>query len=401
MDDQLASALASLDPSDAQYASRFVNTMLTAARERGASDLHLQPTPQGLELRWRVDGVLVALGTYPAGLAANVVARLKVLAELLTYRNDVPQEGRIRTSDAGSEVRVSTFPTLHGERAVVRLFDNKLEYRDLAELQLPTEIVDRLRRLLVETAGAILVTGPAGSGKTTTLYACLHEVVRQSQGARSVVTLEDPIEMALPGVSQSQVNHSAGFDMASALRGALRQDPEVIMIGEIRDRATAETALQASLTGQLVLTSFHAGSAAEAVGRLIDMGIEPYVLRSGVLAVLFQRLVRKLCACARPAHDAGELLGLQVAQARVAVGCPSCLGTGYRGRTVLAELLPLDDSQLAQAVLERSDVATLERLALRAGMVDRWARAASAVDAGLTSPAEVRRVLGFGKNSAA
>jgi type II secretory ATPase GspE/PulE/Tfp pilus assembly ATPase PilB-like protein len=397
--DQLAGALSALDPADAAYASRFVDTLLAAGRKSGASDLHLQPTPAGLELRWRVDGVLVALGTYPSGVAANCIARLKVLADLLTYRNDLPQEGRIRTTDADVEVRVSTFPTLYGERAVVRLFSNKLQYRDLGELGLHDEILAALRRLLAETSGAILLTGPAGSGKTTTLYACLHHLVNHSHGARSIVTLEDPIEMAIAGVAQSQVNANAGFDLATGLRSVLRQDPEVIMIGEIRDRATAEVALQASLTGQLVLSSFHAGSAAEAIGRLLDMGIEPYVLRSGVLAIIFQRLVRKLCPCARPARGDEELLGLQVQQARVAVGCPSCALTGYSGRTILAEMLLLDQSALAQAILARSDVAKLEQLAVEGGMVDRWSRAARAVEAGITSPAEVRRVLGFSRDS--
>lgn len=398
MNVKIVGELSSLNPADAQYATRFVELVLAAGRERGASDLHLQPTPGGLELRWRVDGVLIGLGTFPSGVSANVIARLKVLADLLTYRNDVPQEGRIRTDDADVEVRVSTFPTLHGERAVVRLFSSKLRYRDLSELQLPDEILARLRGLLVETSGAILVTGPAGSGKTTTLYACLHEMVRASGGARSIVTLEDPIEVAVGGVAQSQINTSAGFDLAAGLRSVLRQDPEVIMIGEIRDAATAEVALQASLTGQLVLSSFHAGSAVEAIGRLLDMGIEPYMLRSGVLAVIFQRLVRKLCDCARPSRGQDELLGLPVSAARVAVGCPSCAGTGYLGRTVVAEVLSMDEHTLAQAIISGTDVATLEQLALRSGMIDRWQRAIQAVEAGITSPAEVRRVLGFSKN---
>jgi general secretion pathway protein E len=394
----IAETLSSLNSADAQYATRFVEILLAAGRDRGASDLHLQPTPEGLELRWRVDGVLIGLGTYPSGIAANVIARLKVLADLLTYRNDVPQEGRIRTEDAAMEMRVSTFPTLHGERAVVRLFSGKLQYRELRELQLPDEILTRLRTLLDATSGAILVTGPAGSGKTTTLYACLHELERASGGARSIVTLEDPIEVAVPGVAQSQINASAGFDLAAGLRSVLRQDPEVIMIGEIRDAATAEVALQASLTGQLVLSSFHAGSAVEAIGRLLDMGIEPYMLRSGVLAIIFQRLVRKLCQCSRPSGGEDELLGLPAREARVAVGCPACAGTGYLGRTVLAEMLSIDEGTLAQAIVAGTDVATLEQFALRSGMVDRWQRAQRAVEAGLTSPAEVRRVLGFSKN---
>jgi general secretion pathway protein E len=398
--EQLSSTLRALDPADEQYATRFVDELLAGGRRRGASDLHLHPTQQGLELRWRIDGVLSPLGTYPPGLAANVIARLKVMAELLTYRTDVPQEGRVRGIDGDVEVRVCTFPTLYGERAVVRLFSNRLQFRELEELQLPDEITLRLRQLLCETSGAILICGPAGSGKTTTLYACLHHLVTHAPVPRSIVTLEDPIEMALPGVAQSQVNPAAGFDLASGLRSVLRQDPEVIMIGEIRDSATAEVALQASLTGQLVLSSFHAGSAAEALGRLLDTGIEPYMLRSGVLAVVFQRLLRKLCHCARDAKGDEELLGLSVRRARQAVGCADCAGTGYAGRTVLAEMLTLEESPLASAVLARADVAQLEQLAVRGGMVDRWSRALAAVEQGATSPAEVRRVLGFSKNLA-
>ena len=208
--------------------------MLSAGRERGATDLHLQPTPEGLELRCRIDGILAPLGTYPPGVAANVVARLKVLAGLLTYRNDVPQEGHIRNDNSNIEVRVCTFPTLYGERAVVRLFNSVLQFPSLDDLRLPGEILSRLRLLLGETCGAILVCGPAGSGKTTTLYACLNEL-SHAPVAHSIVTLEDPIEIAVPGVAQSQVNPTAGFDLAAGLRSVLRQDPQVIMIGEMRD----------------------------------------------------------------------------------------------------------------------------------------------------------------------
>ncbi len=399
MHNQLTAELSSLDPTDAQYASRFVEVLLASGRVRGATDLHLQPTPEGLELRWRVDGILQPLGTFLPGVAANVITRLKVLAGLLTYRCDVPQEGHIQTRAADVEVRVCTFPTLHGERAVVRLFNSTLRYRTLDELQLPAEILERLRTVLSETSGLILVTGPAGSGKTTTLYACLNELAHREHLARSIVTLEDPIEVAVPGVVQSQVNLSAGFDLAAGLRSVLRQDPQVIMIGEIRDAQTAEVAFQASLTGQLVLSSFHAGSAAEAIGRLLDMGIEPYMIRSGVLAVICQRLVRKLCTCARKATGDDELLGLGARKARVCVGCSACAETGYAGRTVLAEMLTLDSSDLGQAILARADVVALEQVASHAGMVDRWARAVAAVESGVTSPAEVRRVLGFSKNS--
>ena len=397
MYDELAGSLANLNPQDGQYATRFVDLILAEGLRRAASDLHLQPTPEGLAVRFRVDGVLSPVGTFPPGVAANVVSRLKVLAELLTYRSDLPQEGRIRGGGISDdfEVRVSTFPTLHGERAVVRLFSGKARFRHLHDLHLPAEILARLRQLLAETSGAILITGPAGSGKTTTLYACLNELVDHAIVPRSIVTLEDPIEMAIPGASQSQVNDAAGFNLATAVRSVLRQDPEVIMVGEIRDRPTAEAALQASLTGQLILSSFHAGSAAAAVRRLLDMGLEPYALRSGLLAILFQRLVRHLCDCSQPAVGEEALLGLPVRHARVPVGCANCGGTGYRGRMVLAEMLPLDDDRLGQAILARGELATLEERALAAGMIDRWSRAAAAVESGVTSPAEIRRVLGF------
>jgi general secretion pathway protein E len=395
----ISARLAALDPADPQYATRFVDGVLAAARERGASDLHMQPTADGLELKWRLDGVLVALGTFPPGASANIVARLKVLAELLTYRTDVPQEGRIRSGDAAVEMRVSTFPTLYGEKAVVRLFSSGSRFLRLADLELGDEVTAAFGRLLDETSGAILITGPAGSGKTTTLYAGVREIVARSGGGRSIASLEDPVEVALDGVAQSQVNLPAGFDLASGLRSIMRQDPEVILLGEIRDRLTAEIALEASLTGQLVLSSFHAPSAAGAISRLSEMGLEPYVLRSGLLAVISQRLVRKLCNCAVPIDRPEDFLGLAVARARRAVGCSQCAGTGYVGRMVLAEMLLVDQTQLGQAILARSDAGTIERLAREAGMIDRWQRACAAVEAGLTSPAEVRRVLGFSQSS--
>lgn len=391
---QLANRLRRLNPADGQYAMQFVELLLDSARSLDASDIHLQPTPAGLELRLRIDGVLQTLGDFPAGVAANVVARLKVLADLLTYRTDVPQEGRIRSA-APVEMRVSTFPTLYGEKAVVRLFAGG-RYLRIDDLGLPDEIADAVRRLLAETSGAILITGPAGSGKTTTAYACLRELVASSASGRSIVSLEDPIETAIAGVAQSQVNVAAGFDLATGLRSLMRQDPEVIMVGEIRDRATAEIAFQAALTGQLVLSTFHAPSAAGAISRLSDMGIEPYLLRSGVRAIISQRLVRRLCECRRRIDDDAALLGLPATAGWTAGGCEQCGGNGYRGRMVLAEMFTADATELGRAILSKSDAAELERLAAASGMTTRWHRAVAAVEAGLTSPAEVRRVLGFG-----
>ena len=388
--------LADINLGGPRAAVEVVDLILAEARSALASDVHLSPTPAGLEMRWRIDGVLRQTGLFPPGLAPNVVARLKVLAELLTYRTDVPQEGRVRGASGESEVRVSTFPTLHGEKAVIRLFAASGRFLRLADLVLPIDIRDGLARALGETSGAILLTGPAGSGKTTTLYACLRELVESTAGRRNLVTLEDPIEVAVAGVTQSQVNPPAGFSLETGLRSLLRQDPEVIAVGEIRDRPTAEVAFQASLTGHLVLSTFHAGSAAGAIGRLADMGIEPYLLRSGLLAVVSQRLVRTLCGdCSRDDDGPRSRLGLAVARARVAVGCEACGGSGYRGRMILAEWLEPERAGLGPAILARSDIRHLEAEAVRGGMVDRWHRARMAIEAGQTTAAEVRRVLGF------
>lgn len=398
----------------AQSVPEVVDAILASAQDCGASDVHLQPAADRLVMNWRIDGVLHHVADLPAELAPNLVARLKVLAELLTYRTDIPQEGRLRpevwhdappregrhavASDSGEgqcvETRISTFPTLFGEKAVIRLFVGSGSYRRLDELGLPEETPDRLRRLLEETGGVLLLTGPAGSGKTTTVYACLREILDKSAGGRCLVSLEDPVEVVVPGVAQSQVNGLAGLTMSAGLRSLLRQDPEVIMVGEIRDRDTAETVFQASLTGHLVLTTYHAGSAAQAVSRLGDMDIEPYLLRSGILAILCQRLVRRLCTCAVQSAAPADRLGLPVPFARLPRGCEACAGTGYRGRAVICEMLDPREEQVGRGILERWDAARLEHAAISAGMIPQRRRACRAVAAGITSPAEVRRVFG-------
>jgi general secretion pathway protein E len=402
----LAVQLRTLDAASYDYATEFVERVLAAARAQRASDVHLQPTPGGLAVRWRIDGVLQNLGEFPRGQAADIVARLKVLARLLTYKSDIPQEGRIASSGSAEdcEMRLSTFPTLYGERAVVRFFAAEGQYVHLEDLGLSSEIEATLSGVLEETSGALLITGPAGSGKTTTAYACLRNIARSSRGGRSLVSLEDPIETALDGVAQSQVNSAAGFDMPTGLRSLMRQDPEVILVGEIRDAETAVTTFQAALTGHLVLTTCHAGSAAAALARLVDIGIEPYLVRSGVRALLNQRLVRQLCRCAKdaplePSGTADPRLGLPLETARIAVGCPQCLHTGYRGRLVLAEMLPTLAGELAQAVLARKDAVEIHRLALAAGMRTMHDQAIAAARDGRTDAAEIRRVLGFGEGN--
>ncbi len=391
-------------------AVEIVDALLIAAQAARASDVHLVPKENSLQILWRLDGVLQPVTQIAKPLASNVVSRLKVLAELLTYRTEVPQEGRLRSvpamlADTGTtacpdaavndvEMRLSTFPTMHGEKAVVRLFVGSGAFRRLDDLGLPVEIRGGVGDLLLESGGVFVVCGPAGSGKTTTIYACLREVADKSDGQRSLVSLEDPIEAALEGVAQSQVNPSAGFDYATGLKSLMRQDPEVILVGEIRDRETAETVFQAALTGHLVLTTFHAGSAAEGICRLSDMGIEPYLLRSGLLAILSQRLLRRLCDCSTESTHDTDRLGLDIASCRVPAGCERCRGTGYRGRLLLAEFLRNEATELGKAILSRTDVDELEQLAVQAGMQTRWQRGREAVIAGQTSPAEVIRVFG-------
>jgi type II secretory ATPase GspE/PulE/Tfp pilus assembly ATPase PilB-like protein len=392
---------AQLDARHADYVVNLVDMILREAQRAGASDVHLQPSANGLDMRWRIDGVLHHVSRLPVEHAAPVVARLKVMADLLTYRTDSPQEGRIRDIGRGAERRVSTFPTLFGEKAVVRLFADPHAYRLLADLGLPADVSQQLEALLRETSGAIVIAGPDGSGKTTTLYACLREVQRHSAGRRSLASLEDPIEAVIEGVAQSHVTSRGEFNLAAGLRSLMRQDPEVIAVGEMRDHATAEGALGAALTGHLLITTFHAGSAAGALSRLLDMGLEPYILRSGLLAVVAQRLVRRLCEeCAAEETDPHALLGLTVARAKRAVGCARCGGTGYRGRVPLAELLTLDAADVARAILERADVSRIAQAATQAGMISLEQRGCQAVEAGFTTPIELRRVLGFGNRSA-
>ncbi len=387
-----------MDPAGPRFAGDVVDLLLDEARGARATDIHLNPTPDGQEVAWRIDGVLHQVARLPASSAPNVVSRLKVMADLLTYRNNVPQEGRVKAEPGALETRVSTFPTLHGERAVIRMFAPANRYARLDELGLTEAIAQSLRTLLDETSGLIVFAGPAGSGKTTTLYTCLRELVATSRGTRCLTTLEDPIEVAVPGVCQSQVNAAAGFTLESGLRSLMRQDPEVIAVGEVRDRDVARVAFQAALSGHLVLTTFHAGSAAGALGRLADLDIEPYMLLSGLRAVVFQRLARRLCSCSITIQDSTAFLGLEVKRAFAPVGCPECDGTGYRGRLVLAEALFPERGALARAVLGRADVPTLEAAARADGFVDRWRQAAEAVEAGWTSPLEARRVLGFGSS---
>lgn len=352
----------------------LVNHLLSIAKSRLASDLHLDPGAGTWQIRLRQDGILRTLGTLPSGLATQAVARLKVLSELLTYRTDIPQEGRL-VPECGIEARVSTFPTIHGEKLALRLFHDLSGPTKLEKLGLEPEILKNLTDLLLNRDGAILLTGPGGSGKTTTLYAALQWIREKNREGIHIFTIEDPVERAVEGINQSQVQPGGEFDFARGLRSLLRQDPEVVMVGEIRDPLTANIALEASLTGHLLLSTVHAGSACGVFARLLDMGVESYALTSGVRGVLNQRLVRKTC----PECQAG--------------GCAACGDTGFQGRLLLAELVGMR-APLRKAILARSDLDGLMEAARESGETGLRAAGQRAVSAGLTTPQELDRVLG-------
>jgi general secretion pathway protein E len=392
--DQVAQSITALSRTEAGYAQQVVCTILDAAIDLHASDIHLQPTEQGHLLKYRIDGVLNSCTEIIRGGTSDIIARLKVLAGLLTYRTDAPQEGRIRSSEVTCEMRVSTFPALYGERVVVRVFREGNNYLSVNDLGLAAEVANDLTHMLRETSGLILVTGPAGSGKSTTAYACLRHLVDTTQGSRSLVSLEDPIEVVVPGVAQSQVNQTEEFNFPAGLRSMMRQDPEVIFIGEIRDQVTAEVAMQSSLTGQLVISTFHSGSAAQSISRLIEMGIPAYMLHNSLLGVLHQRLARKLCDCRVPADRINDS-GMEIEGAQQAKGCEHCNGTGYQGRVLLSEWLVPNQHGLNGTGVQLTDTASIEQAAKHAGMKTRWDHASELIRSGITSELEIRRVLGF------
>ena len=329
---------------------RLINALLTEAVKEGASDIHIEPFEDRLVVRFRVDGVLREVLQPQKGLAPLLASRIKVMARLDIAEKRLPQDGRISLRVAGRavDVRVSTLPSGHGERVVLRLLDKQAGRLDLVHLGMDPVTLQRMEHLIGQPHGIILVTGPTGSGKTTTLYAVLS---RLNDHSRNIMTVEDPIEYFLDGVGQTQVNAKVDMSFARGLRAILRQDPDVVMVGEIRDLETVEIAVQSSLTGHLVLSTLHTNTAIGAITRLRDMGVEPFLLSSSLLGVLAQRLVRILCDhCKRPytasASDCA-LLGVPADTPPTIyspVGCPHCKNLGYRGRTGIYELFPLDDT---------------------------------------------------------
>lgn len=339
-----------MDAEDDAPIIRLINAILSQAVKDQASDIHIETFEDRLSIRYRIDGVLNEILSPKRMLAPLLVSRLKVMAKLDIAEKRVPQDGRISVRIAGHaiDIRMSTIPSAYGERVVLRLLDKQAGQLELQQLQMNEQVYSGYRRALKNPHGIILVTGPTGSGKTTTLYAGLSSI---NQSSRNILTIEDPVEYMLPGVGQTQVNTKVDMTFARGLRAILRQDPDVVMVGEIRDLETAEIAVQASLTGHLVLSTLHTNTAIGAVTRLQDMGVEPFLLSSSLLAVMAQRLVRLLCVECRQAEAAtpAERALLQLdegsaAQIYRAVGCAACNHTGYRGRTGIYELIEIDET---------------------------------------------------------
>jgi len=351
---------------------RIIETALRAE----VSDVHLAPEADRLAVRFRVDGLLREVASLPAELAETFAGRAKVTARLLSYRTDIPQEGRTVFTIDGcrKELRVSTFPTIHGERVIVKYFGIPSGLLSIEELGMPERAVGALERALLAPQGMVLFTGPAGSGKTTSIYASLKYIRDRCNGGKHIVTIEDPVEMDLDGIGQSQINPYTGFTFEMALRSMLRQDPEVIMIGEVRDRQTAAIAVEAALTGHLVITTVHTGSAVGVFSRLLEMGIEPYLLGAAVTLVMNQRLVRKLCTECRGAR------------------CPACYSTGYRHRVLVCEVFEPSD-ELKEAVLRKAGEDALCRIVKRAGISTLAEEGLRLVEEGITDRKELQRVL--------
>lgn len=378
---------------------RLVHEIIEAAVRRRASDIHLEPLERRFRVRYRIDGTLVEADSPPKALQLAVVSRVKLMANISIAEKRVPQDGRIQVSVDGKaiDLRVASLPTAHGESVVMRILDQEGLRLGLPELGFLGEEERAFSRLISSPDGIVLVTGPTGSGKTTTLYACLHHLNRVD---RKVITVEDPVEYQLAGINQVPVRAEVGMTFASALRAMLRQAPNVVMVGEIRDRETAEIALNASLTGHLVFSTLHTNDAPGAVTRLVDLGAKPFLIAASLRATVAQRLVRRVCrACAVP-HEPSRrelaLLGLGVEQVGTAgcrrgVGCPECSGTGYRGRVGIFEIFFMTD-EIRALVAARASGARLRASARRAGMRSLREDGVRKVLAGLTTIDEVLAV---------
>jgi general secretion pathway protein E len=388
--------LLDLESDDEAPIIRLVNSLLSQAVKDGASDIHVEPYERELLVRFRVDGILYEIIRPPKRFQNSIISRVKIMGGLNIAEKRLPQDGRIRLKVAGRDfdIRVSSVPTTYGERIVMRLLDRSSAMRDLADIGFSPYNLKKIDHLIRSAHGIILVTGPTGSGKTSTLYACLAKINRPDL---NILTIEDPVEYQLKGVGQVQVNPKINLTFASGLRSFLRQDPDVIMVGEIRDRETAEIAIQASLTGHLVFSTIHTNDAPGAVTRLVDMQVEPFLVASSLLAVLAQRLVRTICPNCKESYQANEEelneIGLSLKDVKTLYrgkGCEFCQHTGYRGRLGIFELMVLND-EIRACIMNNSDASTIKSRAREFGMKTLREDGALKVIAGVTTVAEVTR----------
>ena len=386
------------DTSDAPVV-KLVNLMLSQAVKGRASDIHIEHSQYTLKIRYRVDGILYDMLSPPKHIQSALISRIKIMAKLNIAEKRLPQDGRIevRIADKNIDIRVSTIPVAFGERVVLRLLDKTRVLLDVSDLGMPADRLDQFNRLIRSPHGILLVTGPTGSGKTTTLYAALSTINKTDI---NIITIEDPIEYQIDGIGQIQVNPKIDLTFAKGLRSIVRQDPDVILVGEIRDLETAEIATQSALTGHLVFSTLHTNDSASATTRLIDMGIEPFLVTSSVTAILAQRLVRVICKDCReeytPDRESLQSIGItpemaagrQIFRGR---GCPSCLDTGYKGRTGMFELMVLDEP-VRNLILKTSDANAIKQKAIEQGMLTLRQDGAQKVLNGITTIEEVFRV---------
>ena len=388
-----------LDESSNAPIIKLVNLLVSGAIKDRASDIHIEPYQSALKIRYRIDGILYDILRLPRRIQSPLISRVKIMAKLNIAEKRLPQDGRIevKLADRSVDIRVSVIPTAFGERVVLRLLDKSGAFLLLPELGMGEKSVRLFNKLIKSPYGIILVTGPTGSGKTTTLYAALSTI---NQPDINIITIEDPVEYQIDGIGQIQVNPKIDLTFAVGLRSIVRQDPDVILVGEIRDRETAEIAIQSSLTGHLVFSTLHTNDAASAVTRLIDMGIEPFLVTSSVIAIIAQRLVRLLCPKCKEAYEpddeslanmgiAKDILARHVLYRRK--GCHACMNTGYRGRTAIFEIMLMEDD-IKRLILKTSDSNQISDLAIRHGMTNLLYDGAQKVLAGITTIEEVFRV---------
>jgi general secretion pathway protein E len=379
----------------------LVKYILMDAIAARASDIHIEPWESTLVVRIRLNGVLTELLHLPLELMEKISGRFKVLANLVTYQTGLPQEGHAPADPelGGIEQRISIFPTVRGEKIVVRIFDPSHRSFDLATLGFDDDVLQQFLKLLIKPTGMILLTGPTGSGKTTAIYSALYSLVQRAGSAISIATVEDPVEFNLPMVAQAQVNLAQEFTYPRALRSLMRQDPQVIMVGEIRDPETAAIAVQAGLTGHLVISTIHSGSTAGVFARLINMDIEPFLLSSSISGVLGMRLIRRNCSyCAQPYEPEPALLKLvpvaerDAAEFRRGGGCEQCLSTGFSGRYSVSEMLVVNQA-LRDAVMDKLPTRALQQVAIDTGMITMWNRGLRRALTGQTTLEEILRVI--------